>query len=160
MNQPIHYLFGTSEQRVERALTALRNGHGVLVTDDEDRENEGDMIYSAEFLTKEQMALLIREGSGIVCLCLPEEKVKQLQLPMMVQENNSQYGTALYRQYRSRPRGDHRGFRCRSGDHCQSRHRRRCRTARSAQSWPCFSVTGRAPAEFWSGVVIPKRPSI
>ncbi len=69
MNQPIHYLFGTSEQRVERALTALRNGHGVLVTDDEDRENEGDMIYSAEFLTKEQMALLIREGSGIVCLC-------------------------------------------------------------------------------------------
>ncbi len=95
MNQPIHYLFGTSEQRVERALTALRNGHGVLVTDDEDRENEGDMIYSAEFLTKEQMALLIREGSGIVCLCLPEEKVKQLQLPMMVQENNSQYGTAF-----------------------------------------------------------------
>lgn len=95
MNQTTHYLFGSSEQRVEKALTALRNGRGVLVTDDEDRENEGDIIYSAEHLTKEQMALLIRECSGIVCLCLTEEKIKKLQLPMMVEENKSQYGTAF-----------------------------------------------------------------
>ncbi len=95
MNQTIHTLFGTPEQRVERALTALRNGHGVVVTDDEDRENEGDIIYAAQSLTKEQMALLIRECSGIVCLCLTEEKIEQLQLPMMVEENKSQYGTAF-----------------------------------------------------------------
>jgi 3,4-dihydroxy 2-butanone 4-phosphate synthase len=95
MNQTIHQLFGTPEQRVERALTALRNGCGVLVTDDEDRENEGDIIYSTDFLTKEQMALLIREGSGIVCLCLTDEKIAELELPMMVDENRSQYGTAF-----------------------------------------------------------------
>jgi len=65
------------------------------VTDDEDRENEGDLIFAAETLTNEQMAMLIRECSGIVCLCLTDEKIKQLGLPMMVEENKSQYETAF-----------------------------------------------------------------
>ena len=69
MNQE-NLLKGTSEERVEIALNAIKEGNGVLVTDNEDRENEGDMIFSAENLTEKQMALLIREGSGIVCLCL------------------------------------------------------------------------------------------
>ncbi len=95
MNQTIHHLFGSAEERVERALAALRNGRGIIVTDDEDRENEGDIIYAAESISKEQMALLIRECSGIVCLCLTEDRLKQLQLPMMVEDNKSQYGTAF-----------------------------------------------------------------
>ena len=95
MNQGPFSLPGTSKERVERALNALQNGQGVLVTDDEDRENEGDIIYAAESLTAKQMALLIRECSGIVCLCLPEERINQLQLPMMVEENNSHYQTAF-----------------------------------------------------------------
>ncbi len=93
MNQTISTLFGSPMQRVERALLALRNGHGVLVTDDENRENEGDIIFAAEHLCKEQMALLIRECSGIVCLCLTADKARQLQLPMMVRDNKSRYGT-------------------------------------------------------------------
>lgn len=88
-------LTGTFEERVEMALEALRQGQGVLVTDDEDRENEGDLIYAAESLTPAQMALLIRECSGIVCLCLTDEKVKQLELPMMVEANNSRNQTAF-----------------------------------------------------------------
>ena len=56
--------FGSSAERVAAALEALRAGRGVCVVDDENRENEGDLIYSAEFLTKEQMALLIRECSA------------------------------------------------------------------------------------------------
>ncbi|GIU39239.1 3,4-dihydroxy-2-butanone-4-phosphate synthase [Shewanella colwelliana] len=95
MNQSLLSRFGDAHARVEAALTALRAGQGVLVVDDEDRENEGDLIYSAEHLTNEQMALLIRECSGIVCLCLPDEKVQQLQLPPMVEDNSSQYGTAF-----------------------------------------------------------------
>ena len=95
MNQTTLTLSDSPMQRLERALLALRNGHGVLVTDDEDRENEGDIIFAAEFLNKEQMAMLIRECSGIVCLCLTEEKIRQLQLPMMVQKNKSRYGTAF-----------------------------------------------------------------
>jgi 3,4-dihydroxy-2-butanone 4-phosphate synthase len=80
-------------ERVENALNALRSGKGVLVTDDEQRENEGDIFFAAETLTNEQMAMLIREGSGIVCLCLPEEKVSALGLPMMVVNNTSSYQT-------------------------------------------------------------------
>lgn len=95
MNQSLLDQFGTSEERVERALAALQQGSGVIVTDDEDRENEGDMIFSSEHLTPEQMALLIRECSGIVCLCMTDEKIKELELPMMVDENHSQYQTAF-----------------------------------------------------------------
>lgn len=95
MNHDLLASFGQAEERVEAALTALRAGRGVLVTDNEDRENEGDIFFAAESLTVEQMALLIREGSGIVCLCLPGERVQQLGLPMMVAQNTSRYETAF-----------------------------------------------------------------
>lgn len=95
MNQQSESLTGTPIERVETALEALRNGQGVLVTDNEDRENEGDLIFSAEHLTPQQMAVLIRECSGIVCLCLTSEKVEALGLPMMVEENKSAYQTAF-----------------------------------------------------------------
>lgn len=95
MNQSLLVQFGDSESRVEKALDALRQGQGVLLVDDEDRENEGDLIFSADYLTSEQMALMIREGSGIVCLCLTGEKIKTLQLPMMVAENTSKNKTGF-----------------------------------------------------------------
>ena len=87
--------YGTPHTRVERALTALRGGGGILLVDDEDRENEGDLVFAAESLTTEQMALLIRECSGIVCLCLTDETLRQLDLPMMVESNTSRHGTAF-----------------------------------------------------------------
>ncbi|SQC16218.1 3,4-dihydroxy-2-butanone 4-phosphate synthase [Klebsiella pneumoniae] len=95
MNQTLLSSFGTAFERVEHALNALREGRGVMVLDDEDRENEGDMIFAAETMTVEQMALTIRHGSGIVCLCLTEERRKQLDLPMMVENNTSAYGTGF-----------------------------------------------------------------
>ncbi|MTD27763.1 3,4-dihydroxy-2-butanone-4-phosphate synthase [Erwinia sorbitola] len=95
MNQSLLSEFGTPEQRVTRAIEALREGRGVMVLDDEDRENEGDMVFAAETMTVEQMALTIRHGSGIVCLCLTEERLKQLDLPMMVENNTSSYGTGF-----------------------------------------------------------------
>ncbi|MGO2923339.1 MAG: 3,4-dihydroxy-2-butanone-4-phosphate synthase, partial [Hafnia paralvei] len=57
--------------------------------------NEGDMIFPAETMTEEQMAMTIRHGSGIVCLCITEERRLQLDLPMMVSNNTSHYGTAF-----------------------------------------------------------------
>lgn len=95
MNQTLFSEFGTPMERVENALAALRQGRGVLVLDNEDRENEGDMIFAAENMTVEQMALAIRHGSGIVCLCLTEERRLQLNLPMMVEHNSSHYQTAF-----------------------------------------------------------------
>ncbi|NKI74299.1 3,4-dihydroxy-2-butanone-4-phosphate synthase [Dickeya sp. CFBP 2040] len=95
MNQTLLSEFGTPVERVERALDALRSGRGVMVLDDEDRENEGDMIFPAETMTVEQMALTIRHGSGIVCLCITEERRQKLELPMMVENNSSHYQTAF-----------------------------------------------------------------
>lgn len=87
--------FGDAITRVETALLALQQGRGVLLLDDEDRENEGDIIYSVDHLTTEQMALMIRECSGIVCLCLTEEQANKLELPPMVVNNNSANQTAF-----------------------------------------------------------------
>ncbi|MEG3133360.1 3,4-dihydroxy-2-butanone-4-phosphate synthase [Rouxiella sp. T17] len=95
MNQTLLSEFGTPAERVERAITALRKGQGVMVLDNENRENEGDMIFAAETMTVEQMALTIRHGSGIVCLCLTDERRQQLELPMMVEHNSSHYQTGF-----------------------------------------------------------------
>ena len=86
--------FGEPFTRVEKAIAALQSGQGVLVVDDENRENEGDFVFSAAHLTTAQMAMMIREGSGIVCLCMGDERVKQLDLPQMVVNNTSQNKTA------------------------------------------------------------------
>ncbi len=95
MTHSLHSLFGNSFERVERAISDLQKGKGVLVVDDEDRENEGDLVFPAETITNKQMALLIRECSGIVCLCLTDEKIKQLDLPQMVSHNTSTNQTAF-----------------------------------------------------------------
>lgn len=80
---------------VIRAIEALRHGRGILVTDDADRENEADLIFAAATLTVPQMAMLIRECSGIVCLCLTEEKAKSLELAPMVAVNTCRNRTAF-----------------------------------------------------------------
>ena len=87
--------FGSPAERVANAVQSLKQGGGILVVDDEDRENEGDLIFSTAHLDTRQMALLIRECSGIVCLCLTPEKAAALRLPPMVEKNTSPYGTAF-----------------------------------------------------------------
>ncbi len=82
-------------ERLRRALSDMREGRPVLLMDDFDRENEADLILAAEKITTETMAMLIRDCSGIVCLCLTDEKLQQLDLPPMVSSNGSRYGTAF-----------------------------------------------------------------
>lgn len=84
-----------SDERVEAAIDALKKGRGIMVVDNEGRENEGDLIYAAETVTDAQMAFMIRECSGIVCVCIEEEQSKRMNLPLMVQHNTSAYGTAF-----------------------------------------------------------------
>lgn len=79
--------------RVENAVIALRNGRGILLVDDENRENEGDLIFPAETMTVADMALMIRHCSGIVCLCLTDEKAAALDLQPMVSDNTSRFQT-------------------------------------------------------------------
>lgn len=93
LTYPLEKFGLTSIKRVENALQQLQNGKGVLLTDDENRENEGDLIFSAHAMTVRDMAMMIRECSGIVCLCLTNEKADQLELPYMVTQNTSSFQT-------------------------------------------------------------------
>lgn len=88
-------LTGDYKSRVQAAITAFQQGNGVLVLDDENRENEGDLIFPAATITTPQMAQLIRYGSGIVCLCIEQELQRRLELPFMVDNNTSVNKTAF-----------------------------------------------------------------
>lgn len=79
-------MISDAKARVDAAIAALHRGQPAILIDDENRENEGDLVLAAEKVTAENVNFLIRNGSGIVCLCLPYEKVLSLDLPLMVPE--------------------------------------------------------------------------
>jgi 3,4-dihydroxy 2-butanone 4-phosphate synthase/GTP cyclohydrolase II len=83
--------------RIEAAIDHFRRGKMVILVDDEDRENEGDLCVAAEKVTAEAINFMAKHGRGLVCLALSEEKVRQLRLPLMVDEgaNTSNFGTAF-----------------------------------------------------------------
>jgi 3,4-dihydroxy 2-butanone 4-phosphate synthase/GTP cyclohydrolase II len=85
----------TPTEAVQRAVAALAAGQMVVVVDDEDRENEGDLIVAAELVTDEQMAFLVRHTTGIVCAPMPAARTEELRLPQMVSENGDVHGTAF-----------------------------------------------------------------
>ena len=82
-------------RRVELALEDIRAGKMVILVDDEDRENEGDLTMAADAITPEAINFMATHGRGLICLSLTEDRVKQLQLPMMVANNKSPYNTAF-----------------------------------------------------------------
>lgn len=83
------------KERVEKAIALLQQGKGILLVDDDDRENEGDIIFAASNMGVADMALMIRECSGIVCLCVTPERAKALELRPMVTNNSSKNQTAF-----------------------------------------------------------------
>src|ERR1039457_3257674 len=80
---------------VEEAVEEIRAGRTVVVVDDEDRENEGDLTLAAEFVTAEAINFMARYGRGLICLTLTEERADYLRLPPMTAENTSRFGTAF-----------------------------------------------------------------
>ena len=80
---------------VEEAVEEIRAGRMVVVVDDEDRENEGDLTLAAEHVTPEAINFMARFGRGLICLTLTEERADYLRLMPMVQENTSRFGTAF-----------------------------------------------------------------
>jgi len=79
--------------RIEDALEDIRRGRMVIVVDDEDRENEGDVIMAAEFVTPESINFIARHARGLICAALEEERADELHLAFMVQENTAKMGT-------------------------------------------------------------------
>ena len=80
---------------VERALVEIRKGRMVILTDDEDRENEGDLVMAAEKVTPQDVNFMATHGRGLICLALNEERIRRLNLPLMVQDNTSSFQTAF-----------------------------------------------------------------
>ena len=80
---------------VEEALEALRNGEIILVTDDENRENEGDMICAAEFATTENVNFMAKNAKGLICMPMAREICEKLRLPQMVETNTDNHCTAF-----------------------------------------------------------------
>jgi len=81
--------------RIEDALKDIREGKIVILVDDEDRENEGDLTMAAEKVTPEAINFMAKYGRGLICLSLTEKKLNELRLPMMVSENTSRFQTAF-----------------------------------------------------------------
>src|SRR5687767_5189725 len=80
---------------VEDAVEAIRRGEMVIVVDDEDRENEGDLTMAAEKVTPDAINFMARYGRGLICLAMTGDRLDQLQIPLMVSDNTSLYGTAF-----------------------------------------------------------------
>lgn len=80
---------------VEQALRALKNGRMILVTDDPERENEGDLICAAQFATTENINFMAVNGRGLICMPMSEEYVKKLQIPQMAADNTDNHETAF-----------------------------------------------------------------
>ncbi len=85
------YKFNT----IEEAIEDIRQGKIIILVDDEDRENEGDLCIAAEKVTPETINFMAKHGRGLICLSLPPERIDELQLPMMTNANSSPYGTAF-----------------------------------------------------------------
>jgi 3,4-dihydroxy 2-butanone 4-phosphate synthase/GTP cyclohydrolase II len=81
--------------KIEEALEDIRQGKMVVLVDDEDRENEGDLTMAAEKVTPEAINFMAKFGRGLICLSLTEERINELRLPMMVSENTSRFQTAF-----------------------------------------------------------------
>jgi 3,4-dihydroxy 2-butanone 4-phosphate synthase/GTP cyclohydrolase II len=80
---------------VEQAIADIREGRFVIVADDEDRENEGDLTLAAARVTPEAINFMARHGRGLICMPMTEERLRELEIPLMVQDNTSPYNTAF-----------------------------------------------------------------
>src|SRR5262249_41518681 len=80
---------------IEEAIEEIRAGRMIIVVDDEDRENEGDLTIAAEKVTPDAINFMARHGRGLICLSMTGERLDELQIPLMVTDNSSTYGTAF-----------------------------------------------------------------
>src|SRR5438132_7951320 len=85
----------SSVERVLRALEEIRSGKMVILVDDEDRENEGDLVFAAELVTPEHINFMATHARGLICLAMDDVLIDRLELPMMVRDNQASLGTAF-----------------------------------------------------------------
>ena len=126
---------------VPGALAEVRAGRMIVVVDDEDRENEGDLVIAAEFVTPEAINFMAKHGRGLICLTLTEERADYLRLFPMTQQNTSRFGTAFTESIEAR-----------EGVTGRTPSGRRLRRVRPPPTWPAPATSSRcalAAVECW-----------
>ncbi|MGH8188441.1 MAG: 3,4-dihydroxy-2-butanone-4-phosphate synthase, partial [Steroidobacteraceae bacterium] len=80
---------------IEDAVEAIREGRMIIVVDDEDRENEGDLTIAADKVTPEAINFMARQGRGLICMPMTGDRLDQLEIPLMVERNTTSFNTAF-----------------------------------------------------------------
>src|SRR5215211_6819151 len=82
---------------IEEGIAEIRAGRFLIVVDDEDRENEGDLVQAAEYVTADSTNFMAKHGRGLICIAMPGERLDELGVPLMVGQsaNTARYGTAF-----------------------------------------------------------------
>jgi 3,4-dihydroxy 2-butanone 4-phosphate synthase / GTP cyclohydrolase II len=88
-------MMDSSFNRVEDAIKDIRKGRCVILVDDEDRENEGDLVIAAEKVTPQAVNFMAQHARGLICLALTSQRVEELHLPQQAAENTATFGTAF-----------------------------------------------------------------
>ena len=81
--------------KVREAIDDIRRGRMLILVDDEDRENEGDFCFAAEHVTPEKINFMAKNGRGLICLSMTDDRLRRLDFPMMVEKNTSRFETAF-----------------------------------------------------------------
>jgi len=92
---------------IKEAIDDMKKGRMVILVDDEDRENEGDLCMAAEHVTPEAINFMAKHGRGLICLSLSSDLADRLDLPLMVRDNRSRFGHGLHRFHRGETGRDH-----------------------------------------------------
>ena len=151
MNQ-VHRLFdqqsNLSISRTEEIIADIKAGKMVILVDEEDRENEGDLVFAADFVTPEAINFMARFARGLICLTLTEERCRQLQLAPMAQDNRSSHGTAFTVSIEAAT-GSPPGFRRTTAPAPCTRRWRAGRSPGTSSSPGMYSRSRRNPAACW-----------
>ncbi len=129
---------------VEEAIEDIRQGKMVVVCDDEDRENEGDLTMAAQFVTPEAINFMAKEGRGLICLSLTPERCDELGLNLMAAKNESSFETPVHGLDRGSHRGQHRNLRGRPRAHDPGRDRPADQPARAGPARTRVPAEGQA----------------
>jgi len=125
---------------IEDIIADLKAGKMVVLVDEEDRENEGDLVMAAEFATPAAVNFMATHGRGLICLTLTDERCKQLGLRQMVADNQTPYSTAFTVSIEAATGVTTGIFRCRPGTHHPGRRRQTRQSHRHHPAGPYFSA--------------------
>ena len=128
---------------VPDAIEEIRAGRMIVVVDDEDRENEGDLTLAAEKVTPEAINFMAKFGRGLVCLAMTEERLEHLNIGPMTSENTSQFGTAFCEAIDARIGRHHRHLGARPRPHHSGSHRSRDQASDLARPGHVFPLRAR-----------------